>query len=82
MKIIKIGRIELTETEAQRIYESGRKYLVTSTRIYEVRYSVNAGYYGTQIYYDGKTRFCKPGRFYKFSASEVNNILGFTLLVA
>ena len=47
--IVKIGRVELTEEEAQKIYEEG-KYIVAASKIYQIHYSRNAGYYGSVVY--------------------------------
>jgi len=81
MDIIKIGTIELSGFEAERLYESGKRYLVTYSKIYALDYSVNAGYHGRLIYKrQEKGGFTRRGRFFAYPASEVNHLLGFKLL--
>ena len=78
--IVKIGRVELTEEEAQKIYEEG-KYIVAASKIYQIHYSRNAGYYGSVVYKEpyGKS-FTRRGRFYVMSGEEVNRMLERELL--
>lgn len=78
--IVKIGRVELTEEEAQKIYEEGR-YIVAASKIYQVHYSRSAGWHGSVIYKEpyGKA-FTKRGRFYVMSGEEVNQMLKIELL--
>lgn len=79
MTIIKIGNVELTEKEAE---EALGKYIVTYRKIYEVRYSVNGGYYGTIVYTypEKECGLTRRGRYYVMDAATVNHILGFKLL--
>lgn len=78
--IVKIGRVELAEEEAQRIYEEG-KYIVAASKIYQVHYSRNAGWYGSMVYKEpyGK-RFTRKGRFHIISGEEVNRMIKIELL--
>lgn len=78
--IVKIGRVELTEEEAQKIYEEG-KYIVAASKIYQVHYSKNAGWYSSVVYKepDGKS-FTRRGRFYVMGGEEVNRMLERELL--
>lgn len=82
--MIKIGSIELTETEAEALYTTGKKYLVAYTRIYVIEYSKNAGYHGREVYRltNKGEHFTKRGRFYAYNESSVNHLLGFNLLNA
>lgn len=81
MNIIKIGNIELTEEEAARLYQGGRRYLVAYSKIYALDYSVNAGYHGRIIYRrPEKGGYTRRGRFFAYPASEINHLLGFKLL--
>ena len=78
--IVKIGRVELTEEEAQKIYEEG-KYIVAASKIYQVHYSKNAGWCGSVVYKEpyGKA-FTRRGRFYVMGGEEVNRMLERELL--
>lgn len=80
--MIKIGSIELTETEAEALYTTGKKYLVAYTRIYVIEYSRNAGYHGRVIYRSPNKgeNFTRRGRFFAYTASQVNHLLEFNLL--
>lgn len=77
--IIKIGSVELYESEVQKLYEA-KKYLVCYKKIWQIHYSQNAGYYGQCVYTETKGNLAKRGRFHTMSASEVNHLLGFNLL--
>lgn len=82
MKIIRIGRVELTEDDARRLYEAG-KYILTYSKIYAVCYSENAGCYGHEVYRTvtkGKGGMCLRGRWHALSAADVNHLLGYKLL--
>lgn len=80
--MVKIGNVQLTQEEAEKIYTSNRKYLVTYNKIYAIHHSTNAGYYGSVVYQLTKKgeHFTKRGRFFAYPASEVNHLLGFNLL--
>ncbi len=77
MQIVKIGTVELTEQEAEKILQSG-KYIVTYSRIFQVFHSPNAGYYGREVYYQPK--MARRGRFHVMAGSEINRMLGIQLL--
>lgn len=82
MPIIKIGNVELTETEAQKFHHE-QKYIVAFRRIFSVDYSVNGGYHGREIYYHrGDLPLTKRGRFCTKTATEINKMLGHELLNA
>lgn len=77
---VRVGRIDMHKAEAQWLYEHGH-YVVTSTMVFQMCYSVNAGYYGLRLHWNRNGNFyCKPGRFYTGDADFVNNILGFELV--
>lgn len=76
---VKLGRVTVHKAEAQWLYEH-KHYILTKTSVFDVRYSVNAGYYATRIYYNKDGRYARPGRFYTGDAKFINNILGFELL--
>lgn len=81
-KIVKIGRVELLESDAQKMYEEN-KYIVTYSAIYQLFYSVNAGIYGHKIYQvptKGKGGLTRRGRFYAMDGKTVNHVLGFNLV--
>lgn len=55
------------------------KYIVTGNKVYQPFYSVNAGYYANCVY-TSKGNITLPGRFFHFSGTEVNRIIGINLL--
>ena len=77
MEIIKIGRVELTEEEVQKLYEE-KKYICTSSSIYQSNYSQ------AQKSFDGPKLFsiglAGRGRYYALTAKEINDICKKTLL--
>lgn len=80
--IVKIGRVELLESEALKMYQE-QKYIVTYSAIFQLFYSVNAGIYGQKIYQKPTKEsvgFTRRGRFYAMDAKAVNHLLGFNLV--
>ena len=77
---VKLGRVTVHKAEAQWLYEH-KHYILTRTSVYDVRYSVNAGYYATRIYYKKGGNYTRPGRFYTGDAKFINYVLGFEFLV-
>lgn len=75
--MIKIGSVELTEDEVRKLYEE-KKYICTSNAVYQIFYSVNAGYYGQKII--TVKGIARRGRFYTMDASEVNRAIGKNIL--
>ena len=82
MEIIKIGSVELSPQEAENLYYSGRKYLVTYTRIYQIHYSqAQRRFYGQEISRAKPgCNYARRGRFHAYTAKDVNNLLDFKLL--
>ena len=82
MNVIKIGNVELTENDAENLYTSGKKYLVTYSKIYEMKYSpAQKRYYGSVICTAGTgSNYARRGRFYAYTAKDVNWLLGCKLL--
>ena len=78
-KIIRIGKVELYEEEAAKIYSEG-KYIITCSRVYAVHYSNAVGYYGSELHYKPRARYTRPGRFFTLTAKQINDVLGFSLL--
>ena len=80
--MVKIENIELTEAEASEYIRTGKRYLVTYSRIYYIDYSVNAGYHGSEIYRTPNKgeHLTRRGRFYAYNEHEVNHLIGFNLL--
>ena len=75
MQIIKIGPVELFETEAERFFEEGR-YIVTFSKIYKVTRR-NGKYHGKVMHTEkGMTR---RGRFYAMDAETICNVFGLQL---
>ena len=78
MKIIKIGSAQLTEAEALKIYNNDN-YIITYSKIYQLHYSAaQHTIYGSVIYQ--QPGLTKRGRYYTFTAAEVNNLLGYQFL--
>lgn len=85
--IVKIGNVELTETEAEEMYFN-HKYIVQYRKIYQLGWCSNyinsngtyGGVYGYLIYTSEKP-LTKRGRFFALTAAEVNNLLGFKILI-
>ena len=74
----KAGRVELTKEQAFNIYEN-KKYIVTSTAIYQAHYSqAQKAVYFTKI--SEIKGMAKRGRFHTLTAKEINNILGYEYL--
>lgn len=81
--MIKVGNVELSEQEASKIVSSDRHYIVTYSKIYDLRYSHNAGFHYLTVYscpVKGE-HLTRRGRFYLYDAKEVNHLLGFNLLI-
>ena len=80
-EIVKIGKVEMYKEEAEKIYSDG-KYILTSTSVYQIKYSsAQKHFYGSRVYWEKGARFCKPGRYFVFDAAHVNRVLGFNLLI-
>lgn len=85
--IVKIGNVELTEAEAEEMYFN-HKYIVQYRKIYQLGWCENyinpdgtyGGVYGTLIYTSEKP-LTKRGRFFALTAAEVNDLLGFKILI-
>lgn len=74
-KIIKIGGVELTEQEAQQLFND-RRFIVTYGKIYDITYR-NGSFHGKEIYKSkGMTR---RGRYFALTADQINNLVGFKL---
>lgn len=81
MDIIKIGKVELTEAEAEKICQAG-KYIIAYRRIYALHYSTaQKRVYGREIYCkrDGLP-ITKRGRFIVCSPTDVNRLVGSKLV--
>lgn len=79
MEIVKIGPVELYLNEAIELYQSG-KYIVTYSRIYQLFYSnAQKTVYGIEIFYH--KGMARRGRFYALTASDVNHLVGFNLVI-
>lgn len=79
---LKAGRVELSRKDVEELVESNRVYIVAYRDIYFIDWCNNMGrYYARKIY----TKFTdlpltKRGRFYAYTAKDVNNLLEFDLL--
>ena len=74
------GNVELHPAELEWLYNR-KQYIVQYRSIYQINYSRNyrGGFY-TQLLYKAENALTQRGRFKYYSASEVNNLLGFKLL--
>lgn len=82
MEIVKIGSVELTREEAAQLYDE-QKYIVAWNKIWSIKFSqVQNRYYGQCVYTLSKKgeHFTRRGRFYRYSAEDVNWLLGFKFL--
>lgn len=82
-KTAAIGDIVLTDAQIDECLENDRRYIVTSSTVYEIRH-VNykpefLPYYGSQVY-KCQTSLIKKGRWKACTANEVNALLGIELL--
>lgn len=84
MDIVRIGPVELTLEDAQKMYEE-KKYIVTYTKIFSIKYSqAQKRFYGLCMYtYDrkGGPGMTRRGRFYALPACEVNRLVGYNLIL-
>ena len=82
MEIIRIGNVELSPGEAEKLYYSGEKYIVTFSRIYQIHYSqAQRRFYGQEIFRAMPgNNYARRGRFYAYDAKGVNWLLGYKFL--
>ena len=81
--IWKIGNIELYGHECKRYLTEKLIYLVSYRTVYELHYSVNAGYYGIKVYYStDKLPLTKRGRFVACNADYANKLIGHEIFCA
>lgn len=74
MEIIKIGGVELYESEVQKLYEQN-KYIVTYGGVYQIFYSTaQKRFYGQKVI--NQNGIAAKGRFYTMDAKTINHILG------
>ena len=81
-RIYIIGTVQLYESEIRQIWDrytakQQHLFIVTYRRIYQVFYSVNAGFYGQEVYRITSGNFAKRGRFHCLNGKEVNDLIGF-----
>ena len=88
--VVKVGNIELMNSELNDFYFSGKRYLVAYRKVYALEWCENyvnpdgnyGGVYGHEIYYhDGKLPLTKRGRWAAKTAEEVNRLIGRDLLI-
>ena len=73
-RIVKVGSTELTEQEAEKIYEE-KKYVVNYSGVYAIHYSMAQKQCYSRKVIDCKG-MAKRGRFYIMTAETVNHIIG------
>lgn len=75
---MKIGKIQINDAEARKIYES-EQYIVTYGRVYQLHYSQASGMvYGNPIYQT--PGLSKRDTWQRMTARQVNSLVGFKLL--
>lgn len=78
-EIIKIGNVELYESEVQKLYEE-KKYIVTYSGVYQIFYSnAQKQFYGQKII--NQKGIAARGRFYTMTAEAINHVLGEKILI-
>ena len=76
--IYTIGRTEITESDAWKIYEAG-KYILNYSGVWQICYSqAQRRFYGMNVY--NHKGMARRGRFYTLTGAEVNRLVGFNLL--
>ena len=78
--MVKMGKITLTEAEADRFYMAGKRYFAINTAVYVLDYSTNAGYHGRAIYKSPAGYLTKRNKPVVGDERQVNKLLGFKLL--
>ena len=79
MEIVKIGNVELTREEAEKIYQD-QKYICSYVGIFQINYSqAQKTFYGHKVI-DCKG-YARRGRYYIQSAKEINHVLGKKILI-
>jgi hypothetical protein len=82
--IVKVANIQYTFKELKDIYfNSDNHYIVKYKSIYQVFYSVNAGFYANEIYYnhsDNNLGYTLKGRHIFTDSNFINKLVGFELL--
>lgn len=79
--IINICGVELYGLELERMWEQGLRYLIRYRDIIEINFCPNlrGNFYG-KVIRKLESPYTKRGRYYKFTAKEVNKVLGYQLL--
>ena len=78
MDIVKIGNVEMYESEARELYENN-KYILTYSKVYAVDYSIaQQKFYGRIVFNQGGA---KRGHHHIMSAKEINHLFGKTVLL-
>ena len=81
--IIKVAGLKMEVKEAKKeFFENNNHYIIRYKTIYQVFYSVNAGFYANEIYYnsDAGVGYTLKGRYIWSDASFINRLAGFKLL--
>ena len=82
-QVITIAGIENYSEDWEKLYYSGRIFLIKGSRIYQLHYSnAQKCFYASVIYRipNKGQKFTSRGRFFTFTADEVNNLLGFNFV--
>ena len=82
--IFKVANIQYTFKELKnKFFDENYKYIVKYKSIFQVFYSVNAGFYANEVYYNHKNNDCGytlKGRHIWSDESFINKLVGFELL--
>lgn len=76
-QIVKIGPVEFTTEEAKKLYESGKCYIITYTKIYTINYDeTKSKFYGKQFFQTKNgENFTRRGRFYAMNKDDATELL-------
>lgn len=78
-RIVKIGNVELYESEVQKLYEE-KKYIVSYSGVYQIFYSnAQKQFYGQKVI--EQKGIAARGRFYTMKADAINNVIGEKILI-
>lgn len=78
-KVVKIGNVELHESEVQKLYEE-KKYIVSYVGVYQIFYSnAQRQFYGQKVI--DQRGIARKGRFHTMTAEAINNVLGKKILI-
>lgn len=57
-----------------------KKYIVAWKSVYQPHYSVNGGFYASEVYRETSGNLTLAGRYFHMTGDRVNNLIGHALL--